>query len=242
MMFINIADLEPFFFPATPPVRAALPENRAKQFEDLLRPAAWARLPSAIQTRFAGHVAMGQNRLYSGKIITTHLTFWGQVLAHLLIPFGAPLPLDETQGGEAAIVAVTADHTQKGEDAQVWTRQYSRGRGFPQTIHSTKRFGGPTGLEERLGPGLGQCIGISLTLEANEAALHFISAGYFIWLWGNRLFLPKWLEPGLMVVSHEMVGPHQFIFRLKLTHPKLGLLVEQACLFNDTHLPETKEA
>jgi Domain of unknown function (DUF4166) len=204
-----------------------------KRFEDLLPPRDWAQLPLEIKARFAGHVAVGQSRLYSGSVVSTHLSVLGKLLAHLLIPFGAPLPLHETTGGEAAIVAVTADQAAQGEVAQVWSRHYSRAIGFPQTIYSTKRFAGPTGLEERLGPGLGQCIGITLRLQGEENALHFISAGYFLWLFGTRIWLPKWLEPGEMVVSHEKVSTTDFIFRLKLTHPRFGLLVEQACLFHD---------
>jgi Domain of unknown function (DUF4166) len=232
MMFLNIADLAPLL---AHPCNAAAPQTKAPtRFEDLLPAADWAKLAPAIQTRFAGDITKGQTRLYAGRILTTHLPFWGKVLAHLLIPFGAPLPLHETAGGAAAIVAVTAEPGQHGDHAQVWSRHYCADKGFPQTILSTKRFAGPTGLEERLGPGLGQCIGISLKLETEADALHFISARYFLWLFGARIWLPKWLEPGRMVVSHELVGPRQFIFRLKLTHPILGVIIEQACLFNDT--------
>jgi Domain of unknown function (DUF4166) len=212
------------------PIRQQAAQPR---FENLLPPRDWAQLPLEIKARFAGHVAVGQSRLYSGSVMSTHLSVLGKVLAHFLIPFGAPLPLHETAGGEAAIVAVTADQAAQGEMAQVWSRHYSRATGFPQTIYSTKRFAGPTGLEERLGPGLGQCIGITLRLKGDENALHFISARYFLWLFGIRIWLPKWLEPGQMVVSHEMVDTTHFIFRLKLTHPRFGLLVEQACLFHD---------
>jgi hypothetical protein len=238
MMFLNIADMVPFIADQLATAKVPAAQKTPARFEDLLPPQAWNSLAPAIQQRFAGHVAIGQNRLYSGRILTTHLSFWGKVLAHALIPFGAPLPLHETVGGEAAIVAVTVEQDKasaKQQDcAQVWSRQYCQPSGFPQTIHSTKRFAGPTGLEERLGPGLGKCIGISLVLKAESQALHFISQRYFLWLLGIRIWLPKWLEPGQMIVSHEMVGERQFIFRLKLTHPVLGCLVEQACLFNDT--------
>jgi hypothetical protein len=233
-MLVNFFDFAPLLAHTGPKAAPKQPQRPPQHFEDLMTPDAWATLPMAIRARFAGHVAVGQNRTYTGRVLSTHLSVAGQILAHLLVPFGAPLPLNETAGGEAAIVAVTADTSHWGEHAQVWSRQYSHQGGFPQTIYSTKRFAGPTGLEERLGPGLGKCIGISLVLKGERAALHFISARYFLWLFGRRFFLPKWLEPGQMIVSHEMVNDSQFIFRLKLTHPLLGCLVEQACLFHDT--------
>jgi Domain of unknown function (DUF4166) len=229
-MLANVTDGR--FSPAS--VDKPIETSRPQGFEDLLAPSHWARLPSQIRQRFSCHIKVGQSRLYSGRVLTTHLSFLGQILAYLLVPFGAPLPLHETVGGEAAIVAVTADTSSKGQGAQVWSRQYSRSGGFPQTIYSTKRFAGPTGLEERLGPGLGEAIGMSLSLSSDDKALHFISQRYFLWLFGIRIWLPKWLEPGQMVVSHEIVNATQFIFRLKLTHPLFGVLVEQACLFHDT--------
>ncbi len=195
---------------------------------------AWTRLPIAIRARFQGHIQAGNPRHYVGQIMTTKLTIWGQLLAYLLLPFGAPLPLRQSQGGEAAHVTVSADPTHTSPHAQIWTRNYGTTKGLPQIIHTTKCFEGPTGLEERLGKGLGRFIGMSLRLEVGVNALHFISTRFFCLMFGHKVWLPKWMEPGQMIVTHEAVTEDQFIFRLNLTHPCFGLLVEQACQFEDT--------
>ncbi len=65
-----------------------------------------------------------------------------------------------------ALVAVVEDERLGG---QSWTRLYARPGRFPQTIHSAKRFRGPTGLEEYVGYGIGMALRV--TVEDGGARL-----------------------------------------------------------------------
>ena len=124
------------------------------------------------------------------------------------------------------IVTVTEDAASGG---QIWTRIYARRNGFPQVIHSAKRFAGPTGLEEYVGYGVGMALRISVEHEA----LVFRSAGYFLQLGPLRLPLPRWLTPGALTVTHADLGGGTFRFTLEIVHPRFGLLIRQSAVFRE---------
>lgn len=195
------------------------------RFRALLGPADWAALAPAIRRRFSKRLADRRTAVYAGEITDMRMTRIGWLLAQAARIVGAPLPLDR-QAGLPATVTVTEDPASGG---QFWTRIYGRRRGFPQVIHSSKRFRGPTGLEEYLGRG----VGMALVLRAEGDALHFVSDHYFLTLGSTRLRLPGWLSPGETTVSHIDRGNGQFTFRLELRHPLLGLLIRQNALFRD---------
>jgi hypothetical protein len=204
--------------------------STVSHFEKLLGSDAWMALPPEIRTRFDRQLSGSDSMVYQGHIIETRLNIWGRLLAIVLIPFGAPLPMSTKTNGQAAVVAVTDDGTDHGH---FWTRIYGANKALPQVIQSSKDFVGPTGIEERMGAGLGRFIGMSLTLEAEPDALHFVSESYFLALFGRRFWFPAWLRPGRMVVTHRAIDRQNFTFQFSLTHKWLGELNAQTCMFHD---------
>jgi hypothetical protein len=195
------------------------------RFRTLLGAAAWSRLPPAVRRRFSARPAAGAAVTYAGEIVECRRTLAGRLLAWLGLLVGGPLPLCDDVG-VPAVVTVTEDGATGG---QHWTRVYGRRRGFPQAIHSSKRFAGPTGLEEYLGCGLG----IALRVRADAEALHFDSDHYFLTVGASRMRLPMWLGPGALTVSHVERGAGRFVFVLVLRHPLFGEIVRQAGLFHE---------
>jgi hypothetical protein len=195
------------------------------RFRALLSEPDWAALPPAIRRRFSHRLAGGATVVYAGTVVETRMSRAGWWLAQALRPIGAPLPLARDRN-VASVVAVTEDIAGGG---QVWTRLYARRAGFPQIIHSAKRFAGPTGLEEHVGFG----VGMALTVHVVDAALVFRSAGYFVQLLGRRFALPRWLTPGALTVTHGELADGWFSFTLDLVHPRLGALIRQVAVFRE---------
>jgi hypothetical protein len=195
------------------------------RFRTLAGEADWARLPEAVRARFGNHVGEGRSIVYSGDVVECRMSRCGRLLAQLLRTIGAPLPLSRDTLVPAT-VTVTEDPASGG---QFWTRIYGRRTGFPQVIHSIKRFRGPTGLEEYVGCG----VGIALNVAVEHRVLHFLSDHYFIELGPLRLVVPRFLSPGRMKVSHIDCNHGWFAFVLRLDHPLLGTLVHQTAMFRE---------
>lgn len=199
------------------------PDHR---FRDLLGEAEWRRLPTAVRRRFGKRLAGGMSVAYQGQITAMKMGWAGRCFANVMRIFGAPLPFDSDCIGQPAVVVVTEDHA---SDGQFWIRQYGRRRGFPQVVHSSKRFAGPTGLEEYIGYG----IGLALRIEASDDALFFKSDHYFIALAGRRFRLPRWLSPGALIIGHHDLGQGAFRFSLRLKSRLWGQLISQDACFQD---------
>ncbi len=199
------------------------------RFRALLPAEGWAALPLAVRRRFSKRMKGGATVVYCGEVVAVQAHPVGRLLAQAARLIGAPLPLVFAPG--ASVVTVTEDAVGQG---QVWSRLYVRKGGFPQVIHSAKRFAGPTGLEEHVGAG----VGMALTVAAEEDALVFRSAFYFATVLGLRLRLPRWAEPGALTITHRDLGGGRFAFTLALDHPLLGRLLGQDAVFRDPPVDE----
>ena len=195
------------------------------RFRALVGEAAWRRLPLAVRKRFSKRLGQARLAIYPGVIEEVRFSRMGWLLAQLCRVIGAPLPL-HADAGVPATVSVSEDGASGG---QCWTRIYARKRGFPQVIHSAKRFAGKSGLEEYLGHG----IGMALKVVAIEGGLEFRSDHYFLDVGAVRLRLPHWIGPGRTLVRHRDLGGGHFEFSLRLDHPLLGELVYQMGVFRD---------
>jgi hypothetical protein len=203
------------------------------RFRALLGPAAWGMLPPAIRARFGHRLRGGAAVTYVGRIVESRATRAGALLAQVARLIGGPLPIGRERE-VAAVVTVTED---AAGDGQFWTRMYGRARGVPQVIHSSKRFAGPTGMEEYLGRGFG----IALVARARADRLCFLSDHYFVRVGSWRLRLPELLSPGALHIAHVDRPDGGFAFELTLRHPRLGELIHQRGEFREHRAPDIKE-
>ncbi len=208
--------------------KAAAPVLGDLRFRSLLAPEAWEALPIAIRRRFSERLAGGRTVTYSGTIVELRMSHIGWLLAQAARLVGAPLPLSRA-ARVPATVGVTEEEATGG---QFWTRIYGRHKGFPQVIHSSKGFSGPTGLEEYLGYGLI----MALTVDVGDQELHFRSAGFFIELFGLRVALPPRLNPFALTVSHFELGNGRFAFQMDFRHSRFGELIHQKAIFTDSQV------
>jgi hypothetical protein len=196
------------------------------RFRTLMPESEWANLPASIRRRFSKRLAGGNTIVYVGTVLDTRMSRLGWLLTQAARLIGGPFPLSRDTD-VPSVVTVTEDMAAGG---QVWTRLYTRRHGFPQVIHSSKRFAGPTGLEEHVGGG----VGMTLTVHAEDRALVFRSARYFVQLGKWRFWLPAWASPGALAVTHAELPDGHFIFRLELVHPRFGALIRQSAVFWET--------
>ena len=111
------------------------------------------------------------------RCIETQMSRAGWWLAQAARLIGGPLP---HLARRASSERRDGHRGRRGRAASIWTRLYARRRGFPQVMHSSKRFAGPTGLEEYVGYG----VGMALTVHVEDGALVFRAAHYFLQLSG----------------------------------------------------------
>jgi hypothetical protein len=196
------------------------------RFRALLSDAEWFALPLPVRRRFSKRLADGRTVVYTGEVLETWMSSAGWCLAQTARLIGGPLPTSR-EAKMPSVVTVTEDMATGG---QIWTRLYARRSGFPQIIHSSKRFAGSTGIEEYLGRGFGMALSISV----HNGALVFRSESYFLQVFGRRLRLPRWLWPGEMTVSHAERSDGRFAFALEVRHSYFGLMIRQLAAFRES--------
>ena len=215
------------------------------RFRALMSETDWMSLPLPIRRRFSKRLADGNTAVFTGEIVETQMSRAGWWLAQAARLIGGPLPISrDTQ--VPSVVTVTEDVATRG---QHWTRLYARRSGFPRIVHSSKRFAGPTGLEEYVGYGDGMALTIHVEAHVPEkwepvfrkghaptqedSALVFRAAHYFLQLGRWRVRLPSWASPGALAVTHAELGDGRFLFRLDITHKRLGRLICQTAAFEE---------
>jgi hypothetical protein len=196
------------------------------RFRSLLSDNEWQSLPPSIRQRFSKRVTDKRTVVYVGQVLEASFSKMGWLLAQAARLIGGPFPVS-ADVGVASVVSVTEDYASGG---QIWTRLYARRSGFPHIVHSSKRFAGPTGLEEHVGIG----VGMTLRIAVENGALTFRSDRYFIDVTGFRIYLPAWLCPGALTVTHCESGDGRFAFLLEVLHPRFGLLLRQLAVFRET--------
>lgn len=181
-------------------------------------PAAWARLPAAVQRRFA---QAHHDVTYHGHL-ALHCSRVGRFFALASRLLGGPLT--GLRGVVPAVVHVYSDRI----GGVVWERRlHSNGR--ETLVRSTKLAGGARRVVERTDGGL------SMELDVFEAggALVFRSRRYFLALGAWRLPLPMAVMPGVCRVEHHDLGGGRFRFLLSMVHPWWGTTFVQDGVFHD---------
>jgi len=203
------------------PARAA-PRVVPIDFERLLGPGAWSRLPAAVQHRFGVHVE-GETTVYEGRMEVAASPV-GRLFAQVCRLIGTPLA---PWTGSDVPTSVDVHLDQRG--GLVWARTYRFERHAPILVSSTKLMTAEGDLLEVVRGGLG----MALDVTVEDTALHFRSRYYFVGLGGFRLRIPGLLTPGRAHVIHKDMGGGTFRFTLDFQHPWLGRTLFQEGLFRD---------
>lgn len=184
-----------------------------KTYSSLLGPAAWHRLAPAIRERF-GCKPGPEGFLYSGVMEEVRCSRIGWGLAWLARLIGTPLAYHRGRN-----IPILVDiYSTPGGDGIVWDRYYRFPGKKTIAVRSAKAPDRRRGLVECVGGGFGMYLKV---LEGN-AALHFVSQGYF-WQCGRlRIPLPGVATPGHLRVVHTDEGGGWFRFTMTVRHPLFG--------------------
>jgi Domain of unknown function (DUF4166) len=193
-----------------------MPNRSPLDLSALLGARAWARLPVAVQRRFApGHLPV----TYCG-LMDLRCSRLGRLLGWLVTPLRSPLVTANARAVPTTVRVSTAGA------GVVWERSFDGGVGH---VLSTKELDADGGLQERTQGGLG----MTLAVLEDGSSLVFESRRYFFSLGGWRVMVPSLLSPGTCRVEHRDLGQGQFRFTLSMRHPLWGETFHQTGVFAD---------
>ena len=200
------------FMPArSAPSAAARARAADPDFRALLGEAAWARLPAAVQARFATG-AHATPCVYAGRM-SVRATWLGWAFAQVCRLIGTPLA---PWVGEDVPVEVSVSPAPRG--GITWSRLY-RFAGHAPTAVSSRKLMSPKGdLLEVVRGGLG----MRLIVTEEDGAMIFRSLGYVLQAGPWALPLPAVLTPGQAWVEHRDLGGGAFRFSLRFIHALAG--------------------
>jgi len=209
--------------PQTLPRETAMPGTR-HGLRRVLGAAAWQQLPAAVRERFTESV---ETVTYAGGYEVVRAALLGRLFGWLGLLVGMPVtPRTGTHVAARVVVRPGADGTH-------WDREYQWLDGTTHLVRSTKVVGEDGSLVERLPARL--CMPLHTYVEG--AVLHFVSLGYYFDLrfgdlgFGLRLWLPRFLTPGVTHVEHIDLGHGWFRFTMTVTHPLFGEMFFQTGRF-----------
>lgn len=199
--------------------RNLAPAATALDLSDLVGASGWARLPPAVQHRFAVAHA---NVTYHGQM-DLRCSLIGHIYAALARVLGGPLTHMNTTA-----VPTTVRVSNNGRGGVVWERCFNAGD-HDRIVRSTKELGADGCLLERTDGGL------SMSLDVFEESGSLVFRSRRFWLvWGHlRLSVPAFMTPGICRVGHTDLGAGLFRFTLSMTHPLWGETFHQSGIFAD---------
>ena len=194
---------------------------RSLDLPTLVGTAGWARLPTAVRSRFGvDHGAA----TYVGRM-ELRCSPLGRVFALVSRLFGSPL-----SGVTSTAVPTSVRVFDDGRGGMVWERSFhTAGAGAPHVVRSTKQLGTDAGLLERTDGGLS----MALDVFEERGALVFESRRFTLLLGRLRLPVPALLAPGTCRVTHTDLGDGLFRFDLDMVHPLWGHTFHQSGVFAD---------
>jgi hypothetical protein len=190
---------------------------------------AWEHLPAAVRERFA---ETAETVTYAGSYELVRASTLGRLFGWLGVLFG--MPVTPRCGADVASRVVVRPEGR----GVTWEREYQWPDGVTHLVRSTKVVGDDARMVERLPARL--CMPLRVYVEG--AVLHFVSLGYYFDLgFGDlglrlKLWLPRFLTPGVTHVEHIDLGHGWFRFTMTVTHPLFGEMYFQTGRFCATEV------